>query len=182
MAEKRKLLQAGNAVNQLNTTRRLARGVLAPTPAHMIVRTADAIAAPLIDRAAKRQAERRGGAMPDSASKKKLQGIGFWFMLGLTMIKDFLDIFLNVAFFLVFLIIPIGFMVSFAVFLYLYLQGVKMDTRKLATVTIGFLIDIVPILSILPAFTISLILIRIIENSENKGVVGSITARAKGQI
>lgn len=118
------------------------------------------------------RASRRGMAyaMPEIANdnepqeKKKLQGIGFWAIVGLAIIKDILDIFLNITILLSVVVIPVTFMISFGVFMYLYLNGVKIDTRKGATIFVGFFMDALPFLSFLPTFTCTLFVIKWMEN------------------
>lgn len=134
----------------------------------------------------KERASRQGVAyvMPEVANdnepqvEKKLRGIGFWAIVGLALLKDLLDIFLNVTIILSVVVIPITFMISIGVLMYLYLNGVKIDTRKGATIFIGFLIDAFPFLSFLPTFTFTLFVIKWMEN----GGGGRLGKLARGAI
>jgi len=99
--------------------------------------------------------------------KKKMTGIGFWFIVAIALFKDFLDMILTLTILLIPIIIPITFLIGFGVWTYLYLQGVKMDTRKVATMVVGFFLDAIPLLGALPIFTLTLFVIKFLENSEH---------------
>ena len=160
-----------NVLDLAGTLRKGVRTIGAGTPAGALRAVADAAATPHIDRLARRYVERqKQKAGPVAKSEKKLTGISFWLIVGLGIVKDSLDIFLNLTLILVLFVIPIGFLISFGVFVYFYFQGVKMDSRKIATLVIGFLLDVMPLLSIFPTFTITLFIIRWLENSKDKKI------------
>jgi len=99
--------------------------------------------------------------------EKKMQGIGFWLIVVIALFKDFLDFVLTLTVLLIPIIIPLTFLIGFGVWTYLYLQGVKMDTRKVATMATGFFLDAVPLFGALPIFTVTLFIIKFLENSEH---------------
>lgn len=175
----RSIVSLDNALKARNVTKVFSS---AGNPGRALRVAADTAATPYLDRAAKRFAFKNRGKLGRFRAKKdgkKLHGVSFWLIVGLAIIKDLLDIVLNISLILILLVIPIGFIISFGVFIYLYLQGVKMDSRKLATLIIGFFIDLLPLLSILPTFTITLFIIRFLENSKGKGVIGSLVRKVK---
>lgn len=99
--------------------------------------------------------------------EKKLTGISFYGMLTLAAAKDALDVFLTFSIIFSFLIIITGLLITFLIMFYLFYNRVKFTTKKLVTVTISMLIEMLPVLGILPMTTVNLILIRMFENSKN---------------
>ena len=117
-----------------------------------------------------------------NASEKKMNDIGFWFIVGAALMKDVLDLFLHLTVVLSFLILFVGFAVTFLTLSYFFYSKVKFDIRKLATFTISMIIEILPVISILPMSVVNLFVIRYFENSKNqsnKRLLSGATALAK---
>ena len=170
MADKINVLDLAGKVR---TGGKIARAASLATPIGAARTAATTLVNPRLDRAAKKYVERRRQQTGVQAEpEKKLTGISFWLIVGLAIVKDALDLFLNLTLVLILLVIPIGFLISLCVFIYFYFQGVKMDSRKIATIVIGFLIDVIPILSIFPTFTATIFIIRWLENSGDKKFLG----------
>ena len=116
----------------------------------------------------RRKIRRRGRKMAMEMQKpeKKLDGAGFWIIVGLAAVKDITDIILAAT--LIFAIIAsfMGIIITFVIFLYLFYNGVKITTKKLTTIIITFIIEIVPFLGIIPTATISLFIVKKLENNE----------------
>jgi len=100
------------------------------------------------------------------APEKKLVGPGFWMIFSLTVIDEFMDVFLNLTFILSFVTVLSGLIVSFIVYFYLFYNGVSFTTRKLATMFISFLIEMIPFLNMFPTYPFTLIMVRWLENNE----------------
>lgn len=149
-------------------------GQSSANPLGAVRAAADMAATPFIDKQAEKFAKKRQQETPRDPAKKKMTGVSFWIMVGVALMKDSLDLILNFSVFLIFLVIPLSFLFMFVTFMYLYLEGVKMDSRKIATIVISFLVDMLPLISMLPAFTLSLFIIRYLENAKGKGLLGSI--------
>lgn len=121
-------------------------------------------------RAARMRAARKRRAQPVNQRKskpsKKMTGIGFWFMISLTLTKDFLDILLNITVILSLVVILLGLFITFCLFFYYMYNGVSVTSRKLATMAITIILEILPFFSIVPMTTIGLFMIRRLENDE----------------
>lgn len=152
-------------------------GQSAANPLGTVRAAADMAATPYLDKQAQKFAKKQQAKVQRDPAKKKMTGIGFWLVVGIALMKDGLDIILNLSVFLIFLVIPLSFLFLFMTFMYLYLEGVKMDNRKLATIIISFIVDMLPLLSIIPAFTFSLFIIRFLENAKGSGFLGKIAKR-----
>jgi len=107
----------------------------------------------------------------DSTSEHKLSGVGFWMIFGLTIINEILGIILS---FTIILPVIIGLITSFIVFFYLAYSGVSFSTRKMVVWIVAIVIEMVPILNMLPSLSVSLFLTRLLENNETlKKVAGA---------
>jgi len=121
-----------------------------------------------ISRAAGKAAEsykkrRDGEGVP---KKKKLSGLGFWFIFTAVVVKEILDILLDATLILSVLAWLIGVFVIFTVYFYLAIEGVSFTDRKLTMWIISLLIEMVPFLNILPTFPIMLLVLKATENNE----------------
>ena len=100
------------------------------------------------------------------AGKKKLTGIAFALIALLALIKDILDIFLHMTIMLSIFIVFIDMGITATMLFYYFFSGVKFTTKKLAVVAISALIEILPLISMLPSTVFSLFMIRALENNE----------------
>ena len=98
--------------------------------------------------------------------KKKMNGVGFWMIVTVSLIKDTLDLLLNITIvltiFVQFSTLFFGIIIGF----YLFYVGVKPTTKKLAIWLITVIIELTPIISLLPSGTFMLFVIRKLENNE----------------
>jgi|GEM_PF-4049467 len=127
---------------------------------------------------------------------KKIGGVSYGIMLGLAMVKDTTDVLTTLAQILLpglDLIIPgvgsslsllvgilayvIGAMITFTIFLYLKFSGVKFTSKKLATATLSTIIEMIPLVDILPTTTIMLVLVKKMQNNERVQKLAKIKAR-----
>jgi len=120
-----------------------------------------------------------GARGKESAPPQKLTGVGFYMIVGLALIKDVSDIAADLSVFLSVVTILTGITISFIVWFYLFYNGVKIDSRKLATFLISAIIEIIPFLNIIPTFTFTLFFIREMENNPK---LKKLTKLAKGKI
>jgi len=65
-----------------------------------------------------------------------------------------------------FFIVLINFIIMFVVLIYYFINDIKLTSRKLVTVVVGFAVEMIPIMGLLPMTSISLIMVRKFENSE----------------
>lgn len=98
--------------------------------------------------------------------KKKMTGAFFYMMLSLTILKDFFDFLLTFTIILSFFIILINFVIMFVLLIYYFINDIKLTSRKLVTVIVGFTVEMIPIIGLLPMASLSLIMVRKLENSE----------------
>ena len=147
---------------------------------------------------------RTSSAEKAEAPQPKLSGgIGFWLVAGLFVFKDLFDLILTAVQFvssgvssataatiigapvsvigltIVAFLIFIGWLISGTVFIvqitYYYMVGVSVGARNLAILALGAAIEVIPVLGLLPAATITFFIIRIMENkkrSASKGLFG----------
>ncbi|NOY35545.1 MAG: hypothetical protein GXP44_01330 [bacterium] len=97
---------------------------------------------------------------------KKLSGAGFWMIFSLSLANEILDVFLNFTLFLSLLTLITGLAITFIIAFYLYGQGVKPSSRKLALWIVSVAIESIPFLNILPTYPVSLLVMKKMENSE----------------
>ena len=120
---------------------------------------------------------RRSQAVKQPAQlSKKMTGPFFYIMLLLVAFKDLLDVFLTLSIVLSFFIFAINGLIILVILLYYFVNDVKLSSRKLAVFVISMTIETIPILGLLPMTSISLIVIRKLENS--KGLSKLINKRA----
>jgi hypothetical protein len=104
--------------------------------------------------------KRRGQQTQSQTAKKKMSGAGFYIILGITILEDLLDIFLSP-------ITPItSVIVSFIVFTYLYLENIDFDSRTIARWLISFIIELIPVINIIPTYSIIFYLTKVFENKK----------------
>ncbi len=115
-----------------------------------------------------REMRARGENVERRKDAKKLTGPSFWFVAACAVLKDILDLFLSVTVLLSVFIIMTGFLITFLILFYLFFKGVKPDVRKVASFVISTCVEMLPLLSILPATTLNLFIIRSLEHSANK--------------
>lgn len=111
-----------------------------------------------------RQKKKGVGSSPIPA--KNLTGVGFKAIVVLALLKDISDIFLTASFIFTILIVGTGIAISFIISLYLFMNGVSFNTKKLVTILLMVVIEMMPFLSVLPMATIGLFLVKKFENSE----------------
>ena len=100
--------------------------------------------------------------------EKKIGGPGFWIMLVIAIIDDFLDIVATLAIFLINLIpvvgqavgavgetlsVFLGMLISGTLILYLHFSGVNLLSRKMASKLLLLLLEQIPLLGALPLTT-----------------------------
>jgi heme/copper-type cytochrome/quinol oxidase subunit 4 len=100
--------------------------------------------------------------------KKKMTGFGFYIVLLLTIIEDVFDLIANITVVLSFLVVIVNFIITAVVFIYMYKEGVKPESKKIALWGISFMIESFPFTSLFPSYSISLILTKLIENNKDK--------------
>lgn len=120
-------------------------------------------AASAIRRRARIRTQKKGEVAQEKP-KKKMTGIGFWAMVMIAAIKDLLDLALNITIILSILVIFIGLVVTCIIMLYYFAIGVKFTTKKLATIAITGMMEIMPFLSIFPVTVFSLFIVRTLEH------------------
>ena len=155
----KKWVQIGAQVQRLNSIGRAGNPLAAARAATEVAAT------PYIDKAAQRFVEKRSLQKPEQKDSPKMTGVGFFVIICVALLKDFLDILLNFSVLLILLVIPVSIFISFIIFIYFYMEGVKMDSRKIATMVVGFFLDALPIFSIFPTFTLTVFFIRWLENN-----------------
>jgi len=177
MANKNQALGVGKEIGG-NALRRGFSSNFAGSPGKVAQRLTEAATTPLIARGAERLArkqrlkkiqENRGRGLRDEAASppKKLSGPGFWMVVGAAILKDTLDVFLNISILFSVLVIFTGLIIIFIVSFYLFYNGVKLTTKKLAVWAVSAIIEIIPFLSILPTYSFTLLIIRAMENNEH---------------
>lgn len=102
---------------------------------------------------------KRGTTKPEEP-QKKMTGAGYYVVLSITIIEDILDIFLS-------FITPVtSIIVTLIIFIYLYSQKVDMSSKTAARWILSFIIEAIPILNILPTYSIVFALTKAVENNE----------------
>jgi hypothetical protein len=121
-----------------------------------------------ISRAAGKVAEsyKKGREAGGAPQKKRLSGLGFWFIFSAVVIKEILDILLDATLILSVLAWLIGVFIIFTVYFYLAIEGVSFTDRKLTMWIISLLIEMIPFLNILPTFPVMLLALKAMENNE----------------
>ena len=111
-----------------------------------------------------RAAQIQAQAQPKK-KEKKMTGFGFGMVVAAAILKDTLDVLLHFTVVLSPLIIFMNLLLAFIITFYLFYNLVKPSVRKVAVMSIAILVEFIPILSmVMPAATISLFLIRYLEN------------------
>lgn len=96
----------------------------------------------------------------------KMVGVLFWMVLSLVLIDDAFDIFVTLTGFLGIVSSVSNWIISGIVFLYMYFEGVKMDSRKIVAWGVGFIVESIPYVgSIIPTYAIIFVLTRVWENN-----------------
>jgi len=98
---------------------------------------------------------------------KKMTGPGFYMVVSMAFIKDIFDIIADLTLLLSVLTFLTGALISYIVWFYLFYNGVKLDSRKLATFLVSAIIEMIPLVNIIPTFTITLFIIRELENNKS---------------
>ncbi len=98
--------------------------------------------------------------------QKKLSGMGFWMIFSLSLLNTFMDVFLNFTFILSAITLVTSLVITFIIGFYLYNQGVKPSSRKLALWITSIIIESIPFLNMLPAYPVSLLMMKKMENSD----------------
>lgn len=110
---------------------------------------------------------------------KKMTGPGFYMVVGFAFIKDLIDL-AGLTGFGLLLTSFLGFILVFIVWFYFFYTGVKyFEGRKLATFIISAIIEITPGLNFFPTFSITLFIIKELENNPK---LKKLTKLAKGKI
>jgi len=136
-------------------------------PAHSGERSGDERAARYAQQRLKKRKEREVAKQGEQQKpKKKLTGMLFYMMLSLTVFKDLFDYLLTFSVVLSFFIVLINFIIMFVVLIYYFINDIKLTSRKLVIVVVGFAVEMIPIMGLLPMTSISLIMVRKFENSE----------------
>ncbi len=104
------------------------------------------------------------------SNKSKLSGFGFWVILLIAVIKEFIDGALTATLIFSLLVSAISLVFGFIIWFYLIVHDVKMDTRKVATMFVSIIIEIIPILSIMPTFPFTLLILRAMDASDLKRI------------
>lgn len=109
--------------------------------------------------------EQTGSKNDSPQPKKKMTGVGFYIVLTVLFINDIFGVLANLS--VIFFIFTIfsGIMAQGITMLYLYWNGVKLNERKLASFLISSIIEVIPLVNLLPAGTLNLLAIRTIENN-----------------
>ncbi len=102
-----------------------------------------------------------------SSITPKMTGPLFYIVLFLTMLDDFFDLFANLAF-LGIVASLFSFIISGLIFIYFKIEGVKLGGKKTALWITGIICELIPFVSILPTYTINLLITRKIENGDSK--------------
>lgn len=90
---------------------------------------------------------------------KKMQGIGFYIILLMCVVEDLLDIILS-------LVTPItSVILTFIIFTYLILEKVDFNSRTIARWVISFIIELIPVVNIIPTYSIIFFLTKTFENN-----------------
>jgi hypothetical protein len=106
---------------------------------------------------------------------KKMVGWKFYSVFTIILIEEILDIFLDATGFLALVTILTSVFVTFIVFIYLYLENVSMDSKKLATWIISFCVEFIPVINFFPTYLLSFVLTRVIENNSTLKTKASFT-------
>ena len=99
-------------------------------------------------------------------SQKKLTGPLFIAMLFLTLLKDMLDIVFTFSVILIIFSVIFGLMITFTLLIYYMMNDVKLTSRKLVVFVVSMVLEILPFTGILPMASVSLVLVRVLENNE----------------
>jgi len=116
----------------------------------------------IAERAKKNKKDVTGGSEPG----KKMHTAGFYIIVLAAILKDIVDLITGFSIILSVLSFITGTTISFIIGFYLFYNNVSMTTKKIVTLSIMFIIEFIPIISILPSATLSLFLIRYFENNE----------------
>lgn len=108
--------------------------------------------------------------MSEEKKEKKMNGLGFYLVLLLTITDDIIDILLNLSVVLSIITSLTSIFISFIVWLYLKSNGVKMDTQKIAIWILAFIVEVFPFASAIPSSTSALLLTKKIVNGDIPGV------------
>ncbi len=98
--------------------------------------------------------------------KKKMVGPMFWLIIMIAIFKDVSDVLANLTVVIAIFTFITSMFISFFITVYLYFEGVKFDTRKIAVLVINFIIGSIPLISFIPTYTASIFLIKWMENSK----------------
>lgn len=115
------------------------------------------------EKMARRYQKKKGISIPP---QKKLSGTGFWMIFSLSLLNTFMDVFFNFTLILSAITLVTSLVVTFIIGFYLYNQGIKPSSRKLALWVTSIIIESVPFLNMLPAYPVSLLLMKKMENSD----------------
>jgi len=158
-----------------DTAKRIGGIAGAGMPGKMAQRAVEAAANPYITNKAEGMARARrlkeikkrraAGARGKASAPKKMTGPGFYMVVGIAIVKDLLDVFLNVSVVLSVVVIATGLLISFIVAFYLFYVGVKPSAKKVAVYAVSAIIELIPFLSIIPTFAFTLFIIRALENN-----------------
>ncbi|HET8574622.1 MAG TPA: hypothetical protein VFM02_00415 [Candidatus Paceibacterota bacterium] len=110
---------------------------------------------------------------------KKMTGPAFYLFLGLCLLKDGLDVLINITIIFSLLTIPVAILIEGLVFMYLVISGIKLNTRNLTLWGLNTLIESIPFLNILPMFTVTFLLTKHYANKEVKEKNKEILAAAQ---
>jgi len=110
---------------------------------------------------------RRKGVAEMQEPDKKLDGAGFWVIVGLAATKDIIDVILASTFIFAIIASFMGIAITFIILFYFIYNDVRFTTRKLVTIIVTFIIETIPFIGIIPTATISLFIIKKMENSEH---------------
>jgi hypothetical protein len=93
--------------------------------------------------------------------EKPMAGPGFWILVAVTSFDELvLDLIANISVVFAIFVFLTGFLVAAITIGYLYFSGVPMDMRKVTTMSVSLLIEILPFVSIIPSAVIALFVIR----------------------
>jgi hypothetical protein len=111
--------------------------------------------------------------------KKKMTGPPFWILLIIILIDEIIDMVFNLTGILAILTIFTSLFITFMVITYYIIEGVSLSTRKLVLWIISLTIETIPIINMLPGYSVGFILTRVFENNEK---LKKVTNLARGKI
>jgi len=112
---------------------------------------------------------------------KKMTGPLFWIVLSIVAIDDLMDIFLTATGVGAFFASAFSFIIVGIIFIYLFIEGVPVDDRTAVRGGIGFAIEAIPGLSVLPGGILFLIFTRMALNNPKLRSALSVTEKLKGK-